>query len=312
MLKALNNTYKTLFSKMASAEQRKALGMLFLHYATTPGQQSAEQLMGTPTGVASIESQYEITDERVCKSFLCGGCPHDLLSTKSAIGPCQFTHSEKLKTQYEAASEEQKREWGFEFNYLSHIQNYIRQCDATIAQASKRLEKTAEEARASAALLEAIKELNEENDLGVEELKVLASLGQVNLAFKDYFYLRQNRALKAEKERELRNINDTSGSSGHQKLQLCDVCGAYLSRLDNDRRLADHFWGKMHMGYAQMRETAKRLGKELEGRTPPPRMRAPGGDGANGDYGRGGGYRGRGGGRGRGRGRGGRDYRGSW
>lgn len=55
-------------------------------------------------------------------------------------------------------------------------------------------------------------------------------------------------ALKAEKqdkERELQQLTDTSGASGHQKLRVCDICGAYLSILDSDRRLADHFGGKV-------------------------------------------------------------------
>ena len=83
--------------------------------------------------------------------------------------------------------------------------------------------------------------------------------------------------------------------SGLQRpeLQVCDVRGAYLSRLDNDRRLADHFYGKMHhgsipghcrevdrrearmlclrldlatgSGYAQMRKSYESLQKELLG-----------------------------------------------
>jgi hypothetical protein len=127
--------------------------------------------------------------------------------------------------------------------------------------------------------------------------------------------------MKAERERELKALSDTSGPSGHQKLQVCDVCGAYLSRLDNDRRLADHFYGKMHLGYAQMRKTFDAFPKEMKGRG----ARMPTGPGAGigeedggmsgrgqGGFGdgwggprgpRGGGYRGRGGGRG---------YRGGW
>lgn len=50
---------------------------------------------------------------------------------------------------------------------------------------------------------------------------------------------------KADKERELQQLTETSGASGHQKLRVCDVCGAYLSVLDSDRRLADHFGGKV-------------------------------------------------------------------
>ncbi|KAG0577413.1 hypothetical protein KC19_5G154600 [Ceratodon purpureus] len=39
-----------------------------------------------------------------------------------------------------------------------------------------------------------------------------------------------------------------------QKLRVCDICGAFLSIYDSDRRLADHFGGKLHLGYMQIRE----------------------------------------------------------
>ena len=54
---------------------------------------------------------------------------------------------------------------------------------------------------------------------------------------------------KGEKERELQQLTETSGASGHQKLRVCDVCGAYLSVLDSDRRLADHFGGKVQSAF---------------------------------------------------------------
>lgn len=50
---------------------------------------------------------------------------------------------------------------------------------------------------------------------------------------------------KEEKERDLQQLSETSGASGHQKLRVCDICGAYLSVLDSDRRLADHFGGRV-------------------------------------------------------------------
>lgn len=31
----------------------------------------------------------------------------------------------------------------------------------------------------------------------------------------------------------------------NQKLRVCEVCGAFLSISDNDRRLADHFGGTL-------------------------------------------------------------------
>lgn len=126
----------------------------------------------------------------------------------------------------------------------------------------------------------------------------------------EHFKLRQTQSVKADRERELKALSETSGPSGHQKLQVCDVCGAYLSRLDNDRRLADHFYGKMHLGYAQMRKTFEQLQKEYRGKPPPVReeYQSQGGGREEGLYGDGGGWGGRGGGFGRGGGgfRGGR------
>ncbi|KAM7278254.1 hypothetical protein ACFE04_005388 [Oxalis oulophora] len=47
-----------------------------------------------------------------------------------------------------------------------------------------------------------------------------------------------------------------------QKLRVCDICGAFLSVYDSDRRLADHFGGKLHLGYIQIREKLADLQEE--------------------------------------------------
>lgn len=38
------------------------------------------------------------------------------------------------------------------------------------------------------------------------------------------------------------------------KLHVCDMCGAFLSIVDSERRLADHFGGKVHVGYVRIRK----------------------------------------------------------
>lgn len=151
--------------------------------------------------------------------------------------------------------------------------------------------------------LKQISELTKTINSGLLEVSVLGEMGSVSLAMSELFKVRSAKHQKETCERELKNLSDTSGPSGHQKLQVCDVCGAYLSRLDNDRRLADHFYGKMHMGYSDMRKTYKKLSEELKGRPPPARH-----DDGYGDEG-GWGGRGGGGGRGYGRSGGGGGYR---
>ncbi|KAH7481850.1 hypothetical protein KRP22_011187 [Phytophthora ramorum] len=58
------------------------------------------------------------------------------------------------------------------------------------------------------------------------------------------------------KRRDVQDVN--------QKLRVCDVCGAFLSIFDSDRRLADHFGGKVHMGYVQIRQKLTELHKRKE------------------------------------------------
>lgn len=296
-----------------AAEQRKLLGRTFIPRFSPRSilTITTEQLMGEQLMAGSNSSRapaVSITDPKVCRSYLCGTCPHDLFTnTKQDFGPCPKIHSEPLKAEYEAASDEQKRKWGFEYDYLRDMGKYVGECDRRIDAAQRRLEKTPDEIRQTNSLLKQIGDLQKTINGYIMEIEILAEGGSVALALAEFQKMRVAQVQKAERERELKALSDTSGPSGHQKLQVCDVCGAYLSRLDNDRRLADHFYGKMHLGYAQMRKSADALAKELRGRGPPPVRDEPREDGfadgggwggrggfrgGRGGYGRGGGFRG--------------------
>lgn len=66
------------------------------------------------------------------------------------------------------------------------------------------------------------------------------------------------RKKKAAAEQEYRNSMPAS-SYQQQKLRVCEVCSAYLGIHDNDRRLADHFGGKLHLGFIKIREKLEEL-----------------------------------------------------
>ena len=292
-----------------AAEQRKLL----------------EQLMGDNfmgNAAASKTANLTLTSPQVCRSYLAGTCPHDLFTnTKQDIGPCPKFHPENLKIEWDGLSEDQKTKYGFEYDYMRDMQKYIDECNRRIDQAQRRLEKTPDEIRQTNNLLKTISDLARTINTGLLEISCLGEVGSVSLACSEFYKVRTAKLAKEQAERDLKSLSDTSGPSGHQKLQVCDVCGAYLSRLDNDRRLADHFYGKMHLGYAQMRRTYENLQKEMKGKPPPVRQEEPvsagprggyddydGGWGSRGGGGGYGGYGGRGGGgfrggRGRGRGR---------
>lgn len=185
----------------------------------------------------------------------------------------------------------ERQKYGFDYDYMRDLQKYIDECNRRIDAAQRRLEKTPDEIRQTNALLKAISELNSSITNGLLEVRILGEMGEVARATDEFFRVKQALQAKSERERELKALSDTSGPSGHQKLQVCDVCGAYLSRLDNDRRLADHFYGKMHLGYAQMRKTYESFPKEMKGRPRPPPMEPSHSDiGDTGGYGDGGGW----------------------
>lgn len=266
------------------------------------------------TAGSSKDANITLTDPKVCRSYLVGTCPHDLFTnTKQDLGTCPKMHNEALKAEYEASAE--KAKLGFEYDYMRDMQKYIDDCNRRIDSAQRRLEKTPDEIKQTNELLTAMSVFSKNINTGLQEVSVLAEMGSVASAVSEFYKVKTYKAGREEKERDLRALSDTSGPSGHQKLQVCDVCGAYLSRLDNDRRLADHFYGKMHLGYAQMRKTYEGLQKEMKGRPPPVRDDASrddqygdGGWGGRGGYGGrrgGGGFRG---GRGGGYGGGGRRW----
>ena len=175
---------------------------------------------------------------------------------------------------------------------MRDLQKYIDECNRRIDVAQRRLEKTPDEIRQTNALLKNISDLSKSIESGLMEIQVLGEQSEVSRAYEEFYRIRSAMQQKADKERELKALSDTSGPSGHQKLQVCDVCGAYLSRLDNDRRLADHFYGKMHLGYAQMRKTFDAFPKELRTRRPMVSTdegdHSPAGRGFDGGYGDGG------------------------
>ncbi|XP_006647483.1 U1 snRNP-associated protein usp106-like isoform X2 [Oryza brachyantha] len=99
-----------------------------------------------------------------------------------------------------------------------------------------------------------------------EKLKKAEELGENGMIDEAQKLLDEAEALKKLGARP-QPVPDSAKMSTHvqitdQKLRLCDICGAFLSMYDSDRRLADHFGGKLHMGYMLIREKLPELQEE--------------------------------------------------
>ncbi|KAM9560425.1 putative RNA-binding protein Luc7-like 1 isoform 5-T7 [Salvelinus alpinus] len=175
------------------------------------------------------------------------------------LGECAKTHDLALRADYEIASK--ARELFFELDAVDHLESFIADCDRRTELAKKRLVETQDEISAEvAAKAETVHELNEEIGKLLAKAEQLGAEGNVDEAQLILQEVEKVRSRKRDAEEEYRNSMPAS-SFQQQKLRVCEVCSAYLGLHDNDRRLADHFGGKLHLGFIQIREKLEALKK---------------------------------------------------
>ncbi|KAL6545229.1 hypothetical protein OROGR_009103 [Orobanche gracilis] len=118
-----------------------------------------------------------------------------------------------------------------------------------------------------------------------EKLKKAEDLGEQGMVDEAQKALEEAEALKKLPARQEPRFDSSKYTAADvritdQKLRVCDICGAFLSVYDRllgpvlrgyllqlknvDRRLADHFGGKLHLGYMQIREKLAELQEAKE------------------------------------------------
>lgn len=216
------------------------------------------------------ESRYSdprvLNNSRICKSYLVGSCPYEMLrGTKENLGRCPRIHNKKYKIIYQAAKERGERmpRHDFELDYLRDLESFLDQCNRKAAQAEKRLQSTEEEKESVANITTQIDEYDTRIAVITQEIETLTDKGElekaIDLAIKLKSYIFQRDKFATLYSTTLESMNQ----SAVQKLQICKVCGSFLSVLDNDKRLAYHFTGKLHLAYADMRATVDELKQKL-------------------------------------------------
>ncbi|XP_006822738.1 putative RNA-binding protein Luc7-like 1 isoform X1 [Saccoglossus kowalevskii] len=220
-----------------------------------------DELMGTMRDGES-KLTVKFSDPKVCKSFLLNCCPHDILaSTRMDLGDCQKIHDLALRADYEKAARD--KDYGYDIDAMEHLSAFIADCDRRTELAKKRLAETQEELSAEAeSKAQAVQTLAEEIGKKLAEAEVLGAEGNVEESMKKLSEMEECRKKKLDAEEDYRNSMPAS-SFQQQKLRVCDVCSAYLGLHDNDRRLADHFGGKLHLGFISIRDKLDGLKKSV-------------------------------------------------
>ncbi|ANB12108.1 Luc7p [Sugiyamaella lignohabitans] len=225
-----------------AAEQRKLL----------------EQLMGRD----ALDSRrpvraerIDLYDPKICKSFLLGGCFYDFFPGVKQIGRCPRMHAEKYRLEYLNQVKNGVKFPDFDLEHERTLEHHINELQQRIDVANKRLDKTPEDMEKINQATRDLETLTTAITMSLQEIELLAEQGHITKALQELNNLERLRMEKNNINTEIKALSDVSGFSGFQKLQVCEICSAYLSRLDNDKRLADHFLGKTHRGYALLLDT---------------------------------------------------------
>lgn len=216
------------------------------------------QLMSTSTA-----DSHGLTSSSTCKSFVVGHCPHDLFQgTKQPIGQCPRIHSLSHKMQYERELKRGKTFPDFDMEHYSILRKIVHDCDVQIELAHGKLQHHEEHSKLTS-MLHDLANLDSQCALMLSEIDMLIENDEVMKAMIQSCKLNSLQKERDSLSEKCRQMNENIGQSAQQKLQVCRVCGAYLSRLDTDRRLADHFMGKVHLGYVIMRKELEQVKKRL-------------------------------------------------
>ncbi|KAI9493616.1 hypothetical protein BDB00DRAFT_883089 [Zychaea mexicana] len=209
----------------------------------------------------NLMSQYvdvdnkDFWDDSVCKHYLVAYCPSQLFTnTKSDLGPCDKIHNDRLKERYQNAPDKEKYHYKEEFqDYLNKLVNDLGrrirngkgrlnvQGDDKLAELRKeeRTEKIVLIDVKIKEMLQKIEEAGEEgrvqeaSDLTTEVEKLQAELSQ----------LKEN----------------ADGNKSEKRMEVCQVCGAFLVTNDSSDRLEAHYQGKQHQGYLKIRDTLEQM-----------------------------------------------------
>jgi len=224
---------------------------------------SLDQLMGTTRDGESNKFKLRFDDPRVCRSFLLGCCPHEILSsTRLNLGECPKIHDLAFKADYKNAYNIKKV--NYDIDAFEHLSAFLDDCDKRTEIAKRKLKETQEElSKEAAANADKIFDLGEQIGKTLAEAETLGAEGNVEQSM---LLLERVEELKKEKLQAEADFRNSMPASSHQqqKLRMCEVCCAFLGIHDNDRQLADHFEGKLHLGFIAIRQKMEELKGRIE------------------------------------------------
>lgn len=163
---------------------------------------------------------------------------------------------------WEQIEEKKKKNYPFEEQFIRLLRKLSydlrrrmeRQQDKINAQHRRDQERVREKAKTQQELLnypEQIKEREKKIEEALLEIEALGAQGFVSDALKALSKLEN---LKNEREMLIASLKKLEESESERRMTLCEICGAMLLAKDVEKRMVTHNEGKLHQGYAKIKE----------------------------------------------------------
>ncbi|XP_037073934.1 luc7-like protein 3 [Pollicipes pollicipes] len=236
------------------------------------------ELMGRSRNLMPNEQEKKLTwdSPEMCHLFLAKICPHELFTnTKADLGSCGGIHDDDVKVEFDKLPSFKRQ--AYEDEFIRFCQSMLNEVEKKIKKQRQRLELQPNDHKLSSLVPpqftrheDKIGMLTDKINKLVSEVEELGCKGQVEEA---QGIMKLTDKLKDERD-QLRRANEGSvwhqaaemAASQEKQMQVCEICGSFLIVGDAQQRIDDHLTGKMHMGYAQLRDAIDemRVSREKE------------------------------------------------
>jgi len=187
----------------------------------------------------------------VCKYYLLNFCPHDLFpNTKSDLGPCKKRHDQFYKQQFEKDPNKEQYQIKYEESLMDFLESLIAEVDNKMKKSLERIEAPLPDTEKPKDLVDQIRFIDIKIQELLEQAEKFGELGRID---DSQLIMDQTEKLKEQKI-ELNMMSEHPLMIKEKQMKVCEVCGALQSLQDNEKRLQTHIEGKLHTGYARIRE----------------------------------------------------------
>jgi len=207
------------------------------------------------------------TAPNVCKFHLLGFCPQNelgnsKLTTKRNLGECTKVHSDAMKKEYEEHPEKAKFQDEYEKQLLPFLESQVREADAWVSREKANARKgdgKKEETTVSSmpvAVKEQVAQLTADMNKMMAAAEELAEKGDIGGSKFKVVLADEIKKKVTEIEEQYPSYTVTL-----KEEWVCDICGTRTEAVteQNESRFAAHFTGKVHQGYAKIRDWVKVL-----------------------------------------------------